>query len=65
MYLSTYWSVFGTGRKRLEPSERRVDLGVRLPQWMVDELLKLGPKTEQVEKAVAYYLKMTKELGKK
>lgn len=66
MYLSTYWSVFGTGRKRLEPHLLKVKIPTRLPRWMVDALNDMGGLNEHLEKAVIMYLKNNgREIGKK
>lgn len=48
------------GRKRLPDGLVRVDVKVRLPQYLVDEILKHGTKTEIIEKAVIKYLKINK-----
>lgn len=66
MYLYMHWSVFGTGRKRLDEHLVRVKIPSRLPKWMVDSLIEMGGLTEHLEKAVINYLKEHgKEIGKK
>lgn len=52
-------------RPRLPERERKETVGIRLPKWMIDEVDKLGGRTEVIEKAVSKYLQDIEKKGKK
>lgn len=38
--------------KIVKPEERRIQVNVRLPKWLVDKVDSLGKRTEIIERAV-------------
>lgn len=48
------------GRPRVDPKLKRVDVKIRLPKYLVDEIDKLGSRTEVLEQAVKNYIAMKK-----
>lgn len=62
------FSLKGVGiipRPRLPEGMVRKNLGVRVPEWMIEQLDQLGDRTEHTEKAIIMYLKSVKNTGKK
>ena len=50
----------GAGRKKLEVSEKRNAVTIRLPQWMIEDIdLLKGSRTESIERALLKTYKLS------
>jgi hypothetical protein len=48
---------YGLGMKRLPEEDRKNKIGIRLPQWMIDQILETGTLQEVIEAILRKHIK--------